>query len=109
MVSADKHAHFHPNLTPQRIAILDYSKADKKHSSTEDIYRAVAKRCPTISLATVNYRLSTLKTCGRMLKLNIGPSKTRYNPSLPFAGNRAPFRKEFQRLDVFRSNALRYD
>jgi len=77
----NKHADFHFRLTPQRVAILDYLDGNKSHPSAEDIYRAVAKRFPTMSLATVYNTLSALERRGQLLKLTIDPSKARYDPN----------------------------
>ncbi len=76
-----KYSHFPLKLTPQRIAILDYLKGNKTHPSAEDIYRAVSKRFPTMSLATVYNTLSALKRRGKLFKLNIDPSRARYDPN----------------------------
>lgn len=81
MFDKKKYSHFNLKLTPQRIAILDYLKGNKTHPSAEDIYKAVSKRFPTISLATVYNTLSALKTHGQLLKLNIDPSRVRYDPN----------------------------
>lgn len=77
----DKYSHFHLRLTPQRMAVLDYLEGNKNHPSAEDIYRAVVKKFPTISLATVYNTLSTLENRGQLLKLTIDPSKARYDPN----------------------------
>jgi len=77
----NKYTHFHLRLTPQRVAILDYLDGNKSHPSAEDIYQAVAKRFPTMSLATVYNTLSALERRGQLLKLTIDPSKARYDPN----------------------------
>ncbi len=77
----EKYAHFHLRLTPQRIAILDYLEGNKSHPSAEDIYRAVAKKFPTISVATVYNTLYALEKRGQLLKLTMDPSKARYDPN----------------------------
>ena len=77
----NKYLHFHLRLTPQRVAILDYLDGNKSHPSAEDIYRAVAKRFPTMSLATIYNTLSALERRGRLLKLTIDPGKARYDPN----------------------------
>jgi Fur family transcriptional regulator, peroxide stress response regulator len=77
----NKYSHFHLRLTPQRIAILDYLEGNKSHPSAEDIYRAVAKKFPTMSLATVYNTLSALERRGQLLKLTIDPGKARYDPN----------------------------
>ena len=77
----EKYSHFHLRLTPQRIAILDYLEGNKSHPSAEDIYRAVAKKFPTMSLATVYNTLLALERRGQLLKLTIDPTKARYDPN----------------------------
>jgi Fur family peroxide stress response transcriptional regulator len=77
----DRYSRFHFRLTPQRMAILDYLDGNKSHPSAEDIYRAVAKKFPTMSLATVYNTLSALERRGQLLKLTIDPSKARYDPN----------------------------
>jgi len=77
----ERYSHFRLRLTPQRIAILDYLQGNKSHPSAEDIHRGVAKKFPTISLATVYNTLSALERRGRLLKLSIDPSKARYDPN----------------------------
>ncbi|MDP3297415.1 MAG: Fur family transcriptional regulator [Thermodesulfovibrionia bacterium] len=67
-------------LTPQRLAILDYLDGNKSHPSAEDIYRAVSKRFPTMSFATVYNTLGSLRYKGRVLELTIDPKKKRYDP-----------------------------
>ncbi len=77
----NKYSHYGLRLTPQRIAILDYLDGNKSHPSAEDIYRAVAKKLPTMSLATVYNTLSALERRGQLLKVTIDPSKARYDPN----------------------------
>jgi Fur family peroxide stress response transcriptional regulator len=67
-------------LTPQRLAILDYLDGNALHPSAEDIYKAVSKKFPTISLATVYTTLGALKDKGNVLELTIDPDKKRYDP-----------------------------
>lgn len=67
-------------LTPQRMAVLEYLEGNKSHPSAEDIYRAVKKRYPMISLATVYNILETLKQKGLVQELNIDPYKKRFDP-----------------------------
>lgn len=67
--------------TPQRMAILDYLDGNKKHPSAEEIYKAVSKRFPTISIATVYNTLEALKKRGGVLELTIDPEKKRFDPN----------------------------
>ncbi|MDA8175059.1 MAG: transcriptional repressor [Nitrospiraceae bacterium] len=66
--------------TPQRMAILDFLKDNTSHPSAEEIYEAVAKRFPSISVATVYNTLAALKDKGSLLELTIDPAKKRYDP-----------------------------
>ncbi|MBI5598388.1 MAG: transcriptional repressor, partial [Deltaproteobacteria bacterium] len=40
-------------LTPQRLAILEYLEGNTSHPTAEDIYRAIKRKHPTVSFATV--------------------------------------------------------
>ncbi len=66
-------------LTPQRLAILNYLDGNKEHPSAEDIYKAVLKKFPTMSFATVYNTLQTLRERGGMLELTIDPDKKRFD------------------------------
>lgn len=68
-------------LTPQRIAILDYLEGNRSHPSAEDVYRAVLRRFPTMSFATVYNTLETLKDRGRVVELTGDPGKKRFDPN----------------------------
>ena len=67
-------------LTPQRIAIFDYLEGNKEHPSAEDIFRAVSRKFPTMSFATVYNTLAALRDRGRLRELTVDPSKKRYDP-----------------------------
>lgn len=68
-------------LTPQRLAIFNYLKGNVEHPSAEDIYKAVSKKFPTMSLATVYNTLEALRQRGGILKLTIDPDKKRFDPN----------------------------
>ena len=76
----DKYRDIGLKLTPQRLAILSYLDGNKEHPSAEDIYRAVHRRFPTMSLATVYSTLTALKKKGTVLELTVDPAKKRYDP-----------------------------
>jgi Fur family peroxide stress response transcriptional regulator len=80
MALTNKYRDIGFKLTPQRIAILDYLKGNTGHPSAEDIYKAVSKMFPTMSLATVYTTLGALKDKGSVLELTIDPDKKRYDP-----------------------------
>ena len=48
-------------LTPQRLAILKYLEANREHPSAADIFRAVSKEYPTMSLSTVYNTLKDIE------------------------------------------------
>ena len=68
-------------LTPQRIAILRYLDGNTGHPSAEDIYKAVSKKFPTMSFATVYNTLETLRQRGALLELTIDPGRKRFDPN----------------------------
>jgi Fur family peroxide stress response transcriptional regulator len=67
-------------LTPQRLAILEYLDGNKEHPSAEDVYKAVSKKFPTMSLATVYNTLVTLKQRGLVKELTMDPLRMRFDP-----------------------------
>jgi len=75
-----KHRDMGLKLTPQRIAILDYLKGNRRHPSAEDIYRVVLNKFPTMSFATVYTTLAALKEKRKVFELTIDPDKKRYDP-----------------------------
>jgi Fur family peroxide stress response transcriptional regulator len=76
----DKYRNIGLKLTPQRMAIFDYLDGNKDHPSAEEIYKAVSKKFPTMSLATVYNTLGALKDKGGVRELTIDPAKKRYDP-----------------------------
>jgi Fur family peroxide stress response transcriptional regulator len=68
-------------LTPQRIAILNYLEGNKNHPSADEIYKAVSRKFPTMSFATVYSALATLRDAGNVVELTIDPMKKRYDPN----------------------------
>ncbi|MEW6600719.1 MAG: transcriptional repressor [Nitrospirota bacterium] len=69
-------------LTPQRLAILGFLEGNVAHPSAEDIYRAVTKKFPTMSFATVYNTLEALKKTGTVQELKIDTDKRRYDPDI---------------------------
>jgi Fur family peroxide stress response transcriptional regulator len=68
-------------LTPQRLAILNYLDGNQEHPSAEDIYKAVLKKFPTMSFATVYNTLEALKRKGIVLELALDAGKKRFDPN----------------------------
>ncbi|MCX8118725.1 MAG: transcriptional repressor [Desulfobacterota bacterium] len=67
--------------TPQRMAILAFLEGNKEHPSAEMVYKAVSKKFPTISLATVYNTLSALTKHGQLGELHFDPYKKRFDPN----------------------------
>jgi Fe2+ or Zn2+ uptake regulation protein len=59
-------------LTSQRKIILDYLKSVDTHPTTEEVYHAVKKKLPQISLGTVYRNLKKLRDSGKILELHGG-------------------------------------
>ncbi|MBM4145174.1 MAG: transcriptional repressor [Nitrospira sp.] len=68
-------------MTPQRLAILAYLEGNIDHPSADDIYKAVLKKFPTMSFATVYNTLESLKNRGSVSELTIDPDKKRFDPN----------------------------
>ncbi len=80
-MNINKYRNLGIKLTPQRLAVLDYLEGKKSHPSAEDIYQAVKKQFPTISIATVYNILETLKQNELIQELRTGPYKKRFDPN----------------------------
>jgi len=68
-------------LTPQRLAILDYLEGNTSHPSAQEIYAALKKRYPSLSLATVYNTLDTLKKMGEVQEITIDADRKRFDPN----------------------------
>jgi Fur family peroxide stress response transcriptional regulator len=77
-----KYRSLHIKLTPQRLAILGFLDGNKTHPSAEDIYKAVTKKFPTMSFATVYNTLEALIKKGTVQELKIDTDKRRYDPDV---------------------------
>jgi len=69
--------------TPQRAAILEALLADRCHPCAEKIYKAVSRRFPSMSLATVYKTLALLKEMGEVLELGFAGQENRYDGLIP--------------------------
>jgi Fe2+ or Zn2+ uptake regulation protein len=67
------------HLTRQRAAVFDYLSGVDHHPSAEEIYHAVKRKLPRISLATVYKNLEKLVECGVASKLTYGDAAARYD------------------------------
>ena len=65
--------------TAQRVAVYGYLEQVKTHPTAEEVYRAVRKQMPRISLATVYKALEALAEAGLATKLTNGDGAARYD------------------------------
>jgi Fe2+ or Zn2+ uptake regulation protein len=57
-------------LTPQRKIIIDYLKSVKTHPTAEEVYSAVKRKLPRISLGTIYRNLQKLKCSGEIREID---------------------------------------
>jgi Fur family peroxide stress response transcriptional regulator len=74
------------SVTHQRLAIFEALASSREHPSAEQIHRAVQRRIPTLSLATVYKNLEALKTIGAVADVNVLHEEARYEAALPGTG-----------------------
>ena len=67
------------HLTRQRVAVFDYLSRVEHHPTAEEVYLAVKRRLPRISLATVYKNLEALVSCGAASKFTYGDAAARYD------------------------------
>lgn len=67
------------HMTRQRAAVFDYLSGVNHHPTAEEVYLAVKRRLPRISLATVYKNLEKLVECGAASKLTYGDAAARYD------------------------------
>ncbi len=65
--------------TAQRAAVFDYLEQAKSHPTAEEVYQAVRKHLPKISLATVYKALEALVEARLAAKLTNGDGSARYD------------------------------
>jgi Fe2+ or Zn2+ uptake regulation protein len=65
--------------TRQREAVYDYLRAVHHHPTAEDVYLAVRRRLPRVSLATVYNALELFVRTGLASKLTYGDAAARYD------------------------------
>lgn len=66
-------------ITPQRHAILEYMIHSTTHPTADDIYRALEKSFPNMSVATVYNNLRVFKKAGLVKELTYGDSSSRFD------------------------------
>lgn len=69
-------------MTHQREIILAELKRNRNHPSADELYTAVKKRIPHISLATVYRNLETLSNAGLVRKLEVTGRQKRFDGNL---------------------------
>jgi Fe2+ or Zn2+ uptake regulation protein len=65
--------------TPQREIVYGYLSGVRHHPTAEDVYRAVKRRLPRVSLATVYTALEAFVRTGLASKLTYGDGAARYD------------------------------
>jgi Fur family peroxide stress response transcriptional regulator len=78
------------SVTAQRIAIFEALAASREHPSAEQIHRAVQRRLPSLSLATVYKNLEALKAIGAVADVNPLHEEGRFEAALPGVGAGRP-------------------
>lgn len=66
-------------LTPQRRAILQALRGVKTHPTADQVYEAVRKRLPNISLGTVYRNLDVLAENGLIARADVGGRQMRFD------------------------------
>jgi len=74
------------SVTHQRLAIFEALASSREHPSAEQLHRAVQRRIPTLSLATVYKNLEALKAIGAVADVNPLHEQGRYEAALPGTG-----------------------
>ncbi len=62
----------HMRVTPQRMAVLDHIRSSTAHPTAEEIYNAVRRDFPSISLNTIYKSLDAFEKAGLVSKFVIG-------------------------------------
>jgi Fur family peroxide stress response transcriptional regulator len=78
------------SVTAQRLAIFQALESSRAHPSAEQIHRAVRRRIPSLSLATVYKNLESLKKIGAITDVNPLHEEARYEAALPGMGAGRP-------------------
>ncbi len=67
------------SFTRQRAVVFDYLQSVEHHPTAEEVYLAVKKSLPKVSLATVYKNLEALIEAGAASKLTYGDGSARYD------------------------------
>lgn len=65
--------------TGQRAAVFSFLESTESHPSADEVFLAVRRKLPGISLATVYKSLETLVGCGLAVKLTYSDGSARYD------------------------------
>src|SRR3954462_104262 len=74
------------SVTHQRLAVFEALASPREHPSAEQIHKAVQRRIPTLSLATVYKNLEALKAIGAVADVNPLHEQARFEAALPGTG-----------------------
>ena len=69
-------------LTPQRLAVFRHLAAAPGHPSAEELYAAVRRELPTLSLATVYKTLERLASVGVVRRVSRAGARSRWDAGL---------------------------
>lgn len=78
------------SVTAQRLAIFEALASSREHPSAEQLHRAVQRKLPSLSLATVYKNLEALKAIGAVTDVNPLHQEARYETTLPGTGAGRP-------------------
>lgn len=71
--------YYTQRMTKQRMVILDTLKSVKTHPTADELFDAVRKKLPRISLGTVYRNLEIMSGMGVIIKIDIDGSPRRYD------------------------------
>ena len=69
-------------ITPQRYAILAYLIESMSHPTADEIYKALEKQFPNLSVATVYNNLRLFKEAGLVRELTYGDNSSRFDANM---------------------------
>jgi len=78
------------SVTHQRLAIFEALASSREHPSAEQLHKAVQRRIPALSLATVYKNLEALRAAGAASDVNTLHEQGRYEAALPGTGAGRP-------------------
>jgi Fur family peroxide stress response transcriptional regulator len=78
------------SVTSQRLAIFEALASSREHPSAEQLHRAVQRKLPSLSLATVYKNLEALKAIGAVADVNPLHEEGRFEAALPGTGAGRP-------------------